>query len=117
MSEKIYSVCVIGGGSAGTMAALRTILNNDECLFFPGSPKDKKKSRALWVRKIENIPGHFNYSRGIEEPNQETIKWIQNSQFKENFYLQKNSSVVSITKNEQGLFEIVDSHQLKFLAS
>jgi len=116
MSEKIYSVCVIGGGSAGTMAALRTILNNDECLFFPGSPRDKKKSRALWVRKIENIPGHFGYSRGIEEPNLETIKWIQESPFKENFHLQKNTSVVSIGKNEHGIFEIEDSQKRKFLA-
>jgi thioredoxin reductase (NADPH) len=116
MSEKIYSVCVIGGGSAGTMAALRTILNNDECLFFPGSPKDKKKSRALWVRKIENIPGHFGYSRGIEEPNLETIKWIQESPFKDNFHLQKNSSVVSIVKNEHGIFELEDSQKRKFQA-
>jgi thioredoxin reductase (NADPH) len=116
MSEKIYSVCVIGGGSAGTMAALRTILNNDECLFFPGSPKDKKKSRALWVRKIENIPGHFGYNRGIEEPNLETIKWIQESSFKDNFHLQKNSSVVSIVKNEHGIFELEDSQKRKFQA-
>ncbi len=98
------------------MAALRTILNNDECLFFPGSPRDKKKSRALWVRKIENIPGHFGYSRGIEEPNLETIKWIQESPFKENFHLQKNTSVVSIGKNEHGIFEIEDSQKRKFLA-
>lgn len=116
MSEKIYSVCVIGGGSAGTMAALRTILNNDECLFFPGSPKDKKKSRALWVKKIENMPAHLEYKRGIEEPNAQTIKWIQESAFKENFYLQKNNGVVSITKNELGLFEIFDSHEKKYLA-
>jgi thioredoxin reductase (NADPH) len=46
MTQKIYSVCVIGGGSAGTMAALRTVLNNDECLFFPGSPQNKKRSRG-----------------------------------------------------------------------
>lgn len=56
MSEKIYPVAVIGGGSAGVMAALRCVLNNDEVLFFPGAPKDKKKSRAMWVRKIENMP-------------------------------------------------------------
>lgn len=116
MSEKVYSVCVIGGGSAGTMASLRTILNNDECLFFPGSPKDKKKSRALWVKKIENMPGHLQYKRGIEDPNMETIKWIQNSPFKENFHIQKNVGVVSLKKNEHGIFEIEDSHGVKYLA-
>ena len=48
MSEKIYPIAVIGGGAAGTMAILRAVLNNDECLFFPGSPKKQKKvSRFL----------------------------------------------------------------------
>lgn len=31
---KIHDVAVIGGGSAGVIAVLRTVLNNDECLFF-----------------------------------------------------------------------------------
>lgn len=93
MSDKIFPVCVIGGGSAGTMAVLRTVLHNDDCLFFPGSPKDKKKSRALWVRKVENVPAHHQYKRGIEEPNAETIKWILESDFKDKLHLQKNKGV------------------------
>jgi thioredoxin reductase (NADPH) len=116
MSEKNYSVCVIGGGSAGTMAALRTILNHDECLFFPGSALDKKKSRALWVRRVENMPAHLKYKRGIEEPNAETINWIQSSAFKDRFFLQKNTSVCELTKKEDNLFEIIDSKGHKFLA-
>lgn len=109
MNEKIYPVCVIGGGAAGTMSVLRTILNNDECLFFPGSPKDKKKSRALWVRKVENMPAHFQYTRGIEEPNADTLKWISTSDFKNNLHLHKNTGVVSLKKNKDDLFEIKDS--------
>lgn len=108
MNEKIYPVCVIGGGSAGTMAALRTVLNNDECLFIPGTPKDKKKSRALWVRKIENMPAHFHYKRGIEEPNLETIKWIQESAFKDNLHILKNTGVTSLKKDGE-IFVITDS--------
>ena len=68
MSDNVHPVAVIGGGSAGVMAVLRCVLNNDPCLFFPGSPKDRKRSRALWVRKIENMPAHFNYERGIDQP-------------------------------------------------
>lgn len=108
MDSKIYPVCVIGGGSAGTMAVLRTILNNDECLFFPGSPKDKKKSRALWVRKVENMPAHFQYKRGIEDPNAETMKWIAESPFKDNLHTHKNVGIVSI-KKENDLFILTDS--------
>ncbi|HXH75537.1 MAG TPA: NAD(P)/FAD-dependent oxidoreductase [Bacteriovoracaceae bacterium] len=109
MQNKIYPVCVIGGGSAGTMAVLRTILNNDECLFFPGSARDKKRSRALWVRKVENIPAHFNYKRGIEEPNAETLKLISESAFASNLTTQKNTGVVKLQNNADGLFEITDS--------
>ncbi|HXH30003.1 MAG TPA: NAD(P)/FAD-dependent oxidoreductase [Bacteriovoracaceae bacterium] len=108
MDPKIYPVCVIGGGSAGTMAVLRTILNNDECLFFPGTPKDKKKSRALWVRKVENMPAHFQYKRGIEEPNAEVLRWIGDSTFKTNLQTLKNTGVTSLSKKE-GVFEITDS--------
>lgn len=118
MEDKIYPVCVIGGGSAGTMAVLRTILNNDECLFFPGSPKDKKRSRALWVRKVENVPAHLSYKRGIEEPNLETIKWINESAFKDNLHIQKNLGVSSIKKVGEH-FEITDSksnvHHAKYV--
>lgn len=90
------------------MSVLRTILNNDECLFFPGSPKDKKKSRALWVRKVENMPAHFNYRRGIEDPNAETLKWISESPFKDNLHIHKNVGVVSLRKDGD-LFIITDS--------
>jgi thioredoxin reductase (NADPH) len=92
-------------------------LNNDECLFFPGSPKDKKKSRALWVKKIENMPSHLQYKRGIEDPNAETIKWIQESSFKENFHLNKNVGVISVKKNEHNVFEIIDSRDQIHLAN
>lgn len=92
------------------MAALRVVLNNDECLFFPGTAKDKKKSRALWVRKIENMPAHFNYKRGIEEPNAETLKWISESAFKDNLVNQKNVSVTKLEKDGE-IFKITDSKE------
>ena len=90
------------------MAALRVILNNDSCILFSGSPQDKKRSRALWVKKVENMPAHFNYRRGIEEPNAEVFKWILDSEFKENLTHHKNLGVVKISKKLDS-FEIVDS--------
>lgn len=100
------------------MAVLRTVLNNDDCLFFPGTAKDKKKSRALWVRKVENMPAHFNYKRGIEEPNAETLKWISESAFKDKLLIHKNTGVTSLKKSGNQ-FEITDSkgviHFAKFV--
>jgi thioredoxin reductase (NADPH) len=115
MKEKIYPVCVIGGGSAGTMALLRTVLNNDECLFFPGTSKDKKRSRAMWVKKVENIPAHFHFKRGILEPNQDTLRWIEESPYKSNLQLIKNVGVTSIKKNGD-VFHITTSHQEVYFA-
>lgn len=111
----MYPVAVIGGGSGGVMALLRTILNNQRCLFFPGSPKDKKNSRAFWVSKVENIPGYFGYKKGIEDPNQETIDWIFKSPFEKNFFYKKNRGVISIKRNEDGLFVIVDNQNETYL--
>lgn len=116
MSAKIYPVSVIGGGSAGVMAVLRCVLNNDEVLFFPGAPRDKKKSRAMWVRKIENMPAHFHYKRGIEEPNLETLKWIEASEFSSKLNHQKNLGIVDIKKNEHGLFVLSDSKGASYLS-
>ncbi len=98
------------------MAALRTVLNNDECLFFPGSPRDKKKSRALWVRKVENMPAHLHYKRGIEEPNAETLKWISESAFASKFHYMKNTGVTSLARDND-LFHITDSKDRVYKAN
>ncbi len=98
------------------MAVLRTVLNNDDCLFFPGSPKDKKKSRSLWVRKVENMPAHLAYKRGIEDPNAETLKWISESAFASKFHHIKNTGVISLTK-ENDLFLITDSKDQSYKAT
>ena len=119
MSSVVYPVAVIGGGSAGVMAVLRCVLNNDECLFFPGSAKDRKRSRAMWVRKIENMPAHFSYERGIEQPNNETLEWIAQSSFASNLHLIKNTGVESITRDVSGVFHLTDhkgtAHQARHI--
>jgi len=112
--KKIYSIAVIGGGSGGTMATLRAILNNDDCLMFPGSPKHRKKSRAFWVAKIDNIPAYTHYKKGIVEPNKQTIDWILESDFKDKLTLVKNTGVEKMEKLEDGLFKLVDNKDKEY---
>ena len=102
MIIKNSNIAIIGGGAAGTMAALRGVLNNDDCLYLPGAPKNKKKSRAQWVAKVENMPAYADIKRGITGPGNETIKWIASSVHQEKLHLKKNRGAVSITKNEDG---------------
>jgi len=113
---KIYDIAVIGGGSAGVMAVNRCVLNNDETLFFPGTGQDKKKSRALWVSKVENMPGHLQYKKGIEEPNREMLLWLEQSEFKKRFHWMKNRGIKSLIKNQDDLFVLLDSKGEEYLA-
>ncbi|PIK14074.1 NAD(P)/FAD-dependent oxidoreductase [Halobacteriovorax sp. JY17] len=107
--SKIYDVAIIGGGSAGVMAALRTVLNNDETILFPGTGKDKKKSRAMWVTKVENMPGHLEYKKGIENPNRESLNWLSTeSDLKDKFTWLKNRGVTEVKKNGE-VFELTDN--------
>lgn len=114
MSEKVYPICVIGGGSAGTMAVIRSVLNNDETLFFPGTPKDKKRSRDFWVSKVENMPAHLGYKKGIVQPNKESIDWLENGDFKEKLHHKKRQGVTGIQKVGE-LFEVTSSEDEKYL--
>ncbi len=115
MDKKIYPVAVIGGGAAGSMAVLRTVLNNDECLFFPGTAKNKKQSRAFWVRKVENIPGFFHYPKGIENPSSETFTFLKDSPFWKKFIWKKNRGIVRIEKKENFPFELEDDQGEHYL--
>lgn len=115
-NQKVFDIAIVGAGAAGMMATLRSVLNNDQTLTFEGSAQDKKKSRAQWVRKIENMPGFFSYKRGIMEPNKETLKFIQDSPFADKLTFKRNTSVKSLKKNEDGLFEIQASDDKVYIA-
>ncbi len=114
--KKIYPICIIGGGAAGTMAAIRCVLNNDETLFFPGTAKHKKKSRAFWVSKVENMPAHLEYKKGIEEPNKISLEWLENGPFKEKLHWKKGIGVESLIKNEDGLFVVTSTDSEEYHA-
>ncbi|WP_372652811.1 NAD(P)/FAD-dependent oxidoreductase [Halobacteriovorax sp.] len=110
MNDKIYETTVIGGGSAGIMATLRSVLNNDETLFFPGNQKDKKKSRAMWVRKVENIPGFLDFKQGINNPNKQAYDYLSQEKYAHAFFPQKNIGISKIEKDQDGIFNLTDSN-------
>lgn len=105
--SKNFKIAVVGGGSAGVMAALRGVLNNDEVILYMGSPKAKKRSRAQWVAKVENMPGHLEYKKGIMNPNIETLKWIRESDFS-HLLSEVKTSVTEVIKNDDGSFTVKD---------
>ncbi|MCP4590091.1 MAG: hypothetical protein GY842_05055, partial [bacterium] len=58
-------IAVIGGGGAGTMAYLRSVLNHDRTVLFMGDAETKRKGRATWVGEVDNIPGMHDLKRPI----------------------------------------------------
>lgn len=52
-----YQVIVIGGGIAGSAAALRAAQYHLKTLWIMGDRKTAKKSRARWVKNIDNMIG------------------------------------------------------------
>jgi thioredoxin reductase (NADPH) len=117
MTTKKYPLAVIGGGAAGMMALLRATLNNDEVLFFPGHFGVRKKSREMWINRVENMPTFAEYKKGIADPNRKTLKWILDCEFKENVHHMKGLGVTKLKKNDDGTFTLVDNEGTEYLAS
>jgi len=104
-----FDIAIIGGGAAGVMSLNRAYLNNDSCIFFAGTAKHKKRSRALWVKKVENVPSLLSYSRGVDQPNKEMIDWIKNKN-SEKIVLKLGHGVDHLKwLEEEKIFELIDS--------
>jgi thioredoxin reductase (NADPH) len=106
LDEKIYPIAVIGAGAAGTMAAQRAVLNNDEVLVFAGAKQERRRSRGNWVRTVDNIPGLGKYKRTILELRNEVLKDLHQSPLSHHLFLIEES-VMTITK-EADKFVLVD---------
>ncbi len=116
MTTNVLPIVVIGGGAAGSMAALRAGLNNDEVHLFTGSAKNKKKSRAQWVAKVENVPGLSGYKRGVSDPHREALDEFKESDLGHNLHIHKGVGITLIKKLDDNLFELTDSKDEKHLA-
>jgi thioredoxin reductase (NADPH) len=113
-NNNIHDIAIIGAGAAGMMAALRGVLNNDKILMLGGTSKDKKRSRAQWVGKVDNIPGYSIYKKGIQDPNKETLAFIESSPFSSNLTFHKAVGAEEITKEEENLFRIKGTNGEEF---
>lgn len=116
MTNKIIPIAVIGAGAAGSMAALRAGLNNDEIHLFPGNAKHKKKSRAQWVTKIENVPGLSKYRRGISDPHKESLAEFKESPLGHRLHVHNNVGISKIEKLDDGLFRLEGTNDETYLA-
>ena len=76
MAQDHYDIAIIGGGGAGTMAFLRSVLNYDRSVLFLGDADDKRRGRATWVAEVDNIPGMHDLQRPIISTTASTLKWI-----------------------------------------
>jgi thioredoxin reductase (NADPH) len=115
MSE-IYDIAIIGAGAAGSMGMLRAVLNNRRTIIFKGSKETSKRSRALWVRKVVNMPLMFDKKMAIIDSVKETFAWIEGHEYFSKKLTSINDEVKTVTRDEQGIFILEDSNANKYQA-
>jgi thioredoxin reductase (NADPH) len=104
--NKIYPIAIIGAGAAGTMAAKRAVLNNNEVLLFIGAKQEQRRSRGYWVRKVDNIPGFARYERTILELRNETLLELTQHPLGHQLHIIENS--VQTLEKETDYFKLSD---------
>lgn len=116
-THRIYPIAIIGAGAAGTMAALRSVLNHNEVLLFTGAEQERRRSRGNWVRTVDNIPGLEKYKRTLLELRNETLSRLYTGPFKSDLYVIEDS--ITSLKKEGSLFQLTDSsgntYQVKYV--
>lgn len=106
--NELYDIAIIGGGGAGQMALLRAVLNHMKTFVFLGDHGTKRKSRAVWVLDVENIPGMFNKKNPITTTTLEVLEWI-NSNIELKPFIQTIDTTAKNIRKENGIFEISSS--------
>jgi thioredoxin reductase (NADPH) len=114
--SKIYDIAVIGAGAAGSMGMLRAVLNNRETIIFKGSKQTNKRSRALWVRKVVNMPLMFDKKMAVIDSVKETFTWIEGHEYFSKKLTSINDEVKTVTRAEDGTFTLEDSNANKYQA-
>ncbi|MFM7458246.1 MAG: NAD(P)/FAD-dependent oxidoreductase [bacterium] len=115
MSE-IYDIAIIGAGAAGSMGMLRAVLNNRKTIIFKGSKQTNKRSRALWVRKVVNMPLIFDKKMAVIDSVKETFAWIEGHEYFSKKLTSVNDEVKTVTRAEDGTFTLEDSSANKYQA-
>jgi thioredoxin reductase (NADPH) len=71
-----HQVAVVGGGAAGSMAALRAVLNALDTIWFLGDLDARRRSRAQWVSAIDDMPGFSGRPHPITHTALDVQQWI-----------------------------------------
>lgn len=100
MAEKVYDIAIIGAGAAGSMATLRSVLNNRETLVFSGDGKTRKKARDTWVNKVVNMPMMFDRKKAIASSVKETFGWIKEHEYFSNKLELITETVTKVEKKD-----------------
>jgi thioredoxin reductase (NADPH) len=95
-----HDIAVIGAGGAGQMALLRAVLNHLRTIVFLGDKDSTRRSRAAWVRTVENIPGMFDKTWPITTTTREVLRFIEGREDLQPFLTTVKRTAISIEKQD-----------------
>ena len=110
-TKKVFDVAVVGGGSAGSMAYLRSVLNFDDTVWFLGDADTARRARATWVFEVENIPGFHGDKKPIMGPAVSTRKWVESDETLKDKSTAVREKVVRMSKLDDGTFELTSTRK------
>lgn len=113
---KDYDIAVIGAGAAGSMGVLRAVLNNKKTIVFKGSKATNRRSRAMWVRKVVNMPLMFDRKRAITESVDEVFEWIEGHEYFSEKLTTVSEEANKIEKLTDGTFKITAASEEEYNA-
>lgn len=93
---------IIGAGTSGQMAFLRSVLNHRKTILFTGSGDTVRRARSTWIKSIDILPGFHDIKFPVKHMFGSLKDWLSTQdQFEDKFEIMK-FTVTAIEKVHDG---------------
>ncbi len=99
-----FDIAVIGGGPAGTHAALKAALLFRSCVLFD---RERRQSRIFWSPRVDNLPGRFGEKgRDIVAKGYDNIQEYEEDVGRTFVTIHENTEVTTVRRDDDGRYHL-----------